>query len=348
MHLNATTIPAFQKELLAWYQKNKRDLPFRQTKDPYQIWLSEIMLQQTTMSTALPYFSNFMKKFPTLKSVAMASEQDLLCAWQGLGYYSRVRNFHKACQQVLKNFKSQIPKKFAELKTLKGVGDYTAAAISSICFGEKQAVVDGNVKRVLARLFTYTQEQDSIPAKTFFSETAKKLLHPKRPGDHNQALMEIGALICRPKKPTCLICPVQKYCLASRENPEKYPIKKKQVFKRVDYHSLLIQNGEKLLFKSPHPQNLIANMWELPSHYDGKTLPQQTWKKIFKKIPPIKKLGAVRHSIMNQKIITHVYTVQTKIKAPKDFRFLSKQQLENVPWNTLSKKILKKFVKNPF
>ena len=335
---------AFRKALLSWYNCHHRRLPFRETKDPYPVWLSEIMLQQTTMNAVLPYYERFLKTFPNLKTVANAKEQDLLKIWQGLGYYSRIRNFQEGCKQVLKKYNGNIPQTASELKKLKGIGDYTAAAIASICFGERQAAIDGNVKRVLSRVFYYNKNQDSIEANAFFKKTANALLDPKHPGDFNQAMMETGATICRPKKPMCLICPLQKFCIAKTKDPETLPIKKKQHFVDVDYHALLLEKNGKLLLKKPSPKNLIKNMWELPSHYDSQKSPKMTWKKIFKTLPKsFKKIGTVKHSIMNQKITTHIYIPEEKILKSRDYTLVSKKDLDKIPLNTLSKKIVKKF-----
>lgn len=342
----------FQKHLLTWYDRHHRKLPFRESKNPYHVWLSEIMLQQTTMNTVLPYYERFLKAFPDLKAVANAKEQDLLKIWQGLGYYSRVKNFQKGCRKVLQEYNGHIPKTVFELKKLKGIGDYTAAAIASICFNEKRATVDGNVKRVLARVFYYDKNSQAKEADAFFLKKADALLDRKRPGDFNQALMEVGAMVCRPKRPMCLICPLQKFCAAKTKDPEKLPLKKKQNFVEVDYHALLLQKDGKLLLKKPTTTNLIKNMWELPSHYEQKQSPENTWKKIFKTPPKFfEKIGTVKHSIMNQKITAHVYLAEKKALRSKDYAFMKRLDLDGIALNTLSKKIVKKFgnmlMKNP-
>jgi len=346
------SIKKFQKQLLTWYHQDKRNLPFRKTKDPYKIWLSEIMLQQTTMTAVLDYYKRFVKKYPTVDSVAIAKEEDLLHIWQGLGYYSRIRNFQAACQQVASDFKGKVPTTYEDLKKLKGIGDYTAAAISSICFNEAQAVIDGNVKRVLARLFCFEIEISSNIAKEFFVETSKVLLDQKNPGDYNQALMELGALVCTPKSPRCLLCPIKDFCKAYGKNPEEIPIKKKQKFIAVEYTSLVIHTQDKILLKKPHSNNLIKNMWELPSVYEKALMsPKKTWQQIFKTPLPytnVTKIGQVKHGIMNKRILNTVYEVKlvdsdlTKLDHG-GFTVLNKERLEQLPVNTISRKILKKF-----
>lgn len=333
----------FQAALLAWYKQDKRDLPFRRSRDPYHIWLSEIMLQQTTMATVLPYYKAFLKKFPNLQSVARAPEEELLKFWQGLGYYSRVRNFQTACRQVLENFDGKIPQRAAELKKLKGIGDYTAAAIASICFDEPVALVDGNVMRVLSRVLEYKKNIALPAAKKFFVQTAQKLLDQKHPGDFNQALMELGALVCRPKSTLCPSCPVQKHCLSFGKNPESLPRKEKPRFISVDYHALLIAKNNKVLLKKPAADNLIANMWELPTHHDLTTPPENSWQKYFKKLPKLTRVGSVRHSITNKKITTHVYRIPAPNLISQGHEFVPLARFEQIPLSTLSRKIVKKF-----
>lgn len=340
------TPKAFQKDLLNWYDQFKRDLPFRKNKVPYRIWLSEIMAQQTTISAVLGYFERFVTRFPDVESVATADEEELLTYWQGLGYYSRVRNFQKACIQVMQEHAGKVPTTYAELIKLKGVGDYTAAAISSICFDEPKAVVDGNVKRVLARLHWYEEEISSTKAKTFFNEQANTLLSHAHPGDYNQALMELGALICRPKSPQCLICPVRKHCKASSKNPEAVPVKKKMKMREVTYHALLVRRGDTILLKKPHASNLIKGMWELPSLYD-ETLSFEAWSENLLQGLDSKKLtnlGVVKHGIMDRKITTQVHTTDSATHSlGNDYAYLQLSELESLPLNTLSRKILHKF-----
>ncbi|HET6991663.1 MAG TPA: A/G-specific adenine glycosylase, partial [Bacteroidia bacterium] len=191
----------FDGIILSWYLKNKRDLPWRNTRDPFRIWLSEVILQQTRVQQGLPYYYSFVKKYSTINKLAAAPEDEVLKLWQGLGYYSRGRNLHFTAKQIVSHYKGVFPQTFDELKKLKGVGDYTAAAISSFCFGEVQAVVDGNVYRVLSRIFGIETPIDSTAGKKEFRELAGELISKKHPGEFNQALMEFGAIQCVPKNP---------------------------------------------------------------------------------------------------------------------------------------------------
>lgn len=354
MPLTKINTISFRKSLLNWYQKHKRDLPFRKTKDPYKIWLSEIMLQQTTVATVIDYYNRFTKKYPTLESIANASEEELLKIWQGLGYYSRIRNFQIACKQVVHDFYGKIPEKFDGLKKLKGIGDYTAAAISSICFDEKNAVVDGNVKRVLSRILRFTKDINSTEAKKYFDSESNQLLDPKNPGDFNQAMMELGATVCMPTNPQCLICPIKKFCLSAGKNPMDIPKKKKMMYISTRYAALVLHSSKKVLLKAPDSSSLIANMWELPSHYDQKKMPSQTWKQNFShslNVNNMIKTGEVKHAITNKRINMEIYSYNipaTQLtKFERDgFKFMDLAEMGNIPLNTLSKKVLKSFFKS--
>ena len=198
----------------AWYRQNKRDLPWRESKDAYKIWLSEIILQQTRVDQGLAYFEKFVHHYPTVFDLAAAPEDEVLNLWQGLGYYSRARNLHAAAQTVVNDFNGVFPADYKKILSLKGVGDYTASAISSIAFGLPHAVVDGNVYRVLARYLCNDTPIDSSKGKKDFKQIAQELLDEKHPGDHNQAVMELGALVCLPRNPQCEICPIRNTCMA--------------------------------------------------------------------------------------------------------------------------------------
>lgn len=221
-------------KLLGWYEANKRDLPWRSSQNPYLVWLSEILLQQTRVDQGLPYFERFVKKYPTVDDLALASMEEVLKMWQGLGYYSRAHNLHATAQYISSTLNGQFPTSYKELRKLKGVGPYTAAAISSISFGEKQAVVDGNVFRVLSRLFGIETPINQSAAYGIFEELSLKLMGHHEPGIYNQALMELGAVVCTPKNPDCTNCPISDSCFALKQNvqklfPKKIPSKAKKI-----------------------------------------------------------------------------------------------------------------------
>lgn len=257
----------FSKQIIAWYQKNKRDLPWRNTKDPYKIWLSEIMLQQTRVAQGLPYYQRFTKKFPLLKDLAQASEQDVLKLWQGLGYYSRARNLHFTAKYIYYDLDGVFPESYEKLLALKGVGDYTAAAIASFCFNEKKPVVDGNVYRVLARFFGIKTPIHLPKAKKEFKALANELIDSNDPGLFNQAIMEFGALQCTPAQPNCSICPLNSACMALQKGEvTDLPVKEKKLKIRKRYFNYLILETEqnKTLVKKRHKKGIWQNLYEFP------------------------------------------------------------------------------------
>jgi A/G-specific adenine glycosylase len=234
-------------KLLDWYKKNGRELPWRKTHDPYIIWLSEIILQQTRIEQGLPYFEKFVSKYPKVKDLANASEDEVLRLWQGLGYYSRARNLHFTAKTIVQDYQAQFPNSFNEIKALKGVGDYTASLIASVCFGVPEAVVDGNVYRVLARLFGIETPINTTKAKKEFKELANQIIDKESPGDFNQAIMDFGAMVCRPANPDCIHCIFKTVCKANQNKlqtvlPKKLP---KQKSKNRNFHYFVFQKKVK-------------------------------------------------------------------------------------------------------
>lgn len=263
---NYCAMKNFSRPLAEWYKKHKRDLPWRGTTDPYKVWLSEIILQQTRVEQGMSYYLKFIEHFPTVKELADAPEDKILKLWQGLGYYSRARNLHAAAKQIeaAKNF----PQAFDEIIRLKGVGAYTAAAIASICFNEARAVVDGNVYRVLARVFGIKTPIDSVKGKKEFQALADELLDKKRPGDHNQAMMEFGARHCMPKNPKCDECPFAAMCVAhSKKLIAILPVKEKKtkIRTRYFYYFLFDHKGKTLLRKRENAKDIWMNLYEFPN-----------------------------------------------------------------------------------
>jgi A/G-specific adenine glycosylase len=216
------------KNLLEWYKVHGRDLPFRKTKDPYKIWICEIIFQQTRIQQGLNHYNHFIKKFPNIETLAKAETEDVLLCWKGLGYYSRALNIQKAAQQIMENFGGKFPENFEDILKLKGIGKYTASAISSICFGENFPAVDGNFYRVLSRIFADDFDISRTDAFSHFSELALKIMPPKKAGDFNQAMMDLGSEICKPKNPSCAFCPLNKDCVAfNSEKIQHFPVKLK-------------------------------------------------------------------------------------------------------------------------
>src|SRR4051794_28541882 len=251
--------------LLTWFDQHRRDLPWRRTSDPYKIWLSEVMLQQTRVETVLPFYNRFLERFPTVEDLARAEVEDVLASWSGLGYYRRARQLHAAARRIAEA--GSFPATVEGLLALPGVGAYTAAAVASIAFGVAAPVMDGNVERVLSRCLALAEDPRASGPRQRLLAAAAGLLDPRRPGDSNQALMELGATLCSPRRPKCLLCPLHPECRASREgDPELYPLPKAK--RAGERHRLLVAVVEDargvLLFRRPEDSSLLAGTWELP------------------------------------------------------------------------------------
>ena len=260
-------ILSFRQKLLAWYDENKRDLPWRRSKNPYHIWVSEIMLQQTRVDTVIPYYERFLDWFPTVESLANAPEERLLKAWEGLGYYSRVRNMQTAAQQIMSEFEGKFPSTYEGISSLKGIGPYTAGAISSIAFNLPQPAVDGNVMRVLARLFEVNHDIGNPSNRKIFQAMMEVLIDPDRPGDFNQALMDLGSDIEAPVNPRPEESPVKEFSAAYQHGTmDRYPIKapkKKPI--PIYLKALVVQNSQgQFLLEKNESEKLLAGFWHFP------------------------------------------------------------------------------------
>lgn len=260
---------AFQHDLITWFEKEQRKLPWRENKDAYRVWVSEIMLQQTRVDTVIPYFNRFMSWFPTLDDFATADEEKVLKAWEGLGYYSRVRNLHSAVKEVKESYNSVVPDLPEEISKLKGVGPYTAGAVLSIAYGKPEPAVDGNVMRVFSRILLIYDDIAKPKTRKIFEAAVRKLISHENPSAFNQALMELGALVCTPgSNPACLLCPIQRHCLAfSIGVQSELPVKTKQKnTKEIQIVAAVITNekGEFLIHKRSS-KGLLANLWEFPN-----------------------------------------------------------------------------------
>ena len=277
-------IKTFQETFLTWYHKEKRNLPWRATNDPYAIWISEIMLQQTRVETVIGYFYRFMEQFPTIQDLAAAEEQKLLKVWEGLGYYSRARNLKAAAQQIVAEFDGEMPQSIEEIRSLKGIGPYTAGAIGSIAFGLPEPAIDGNVMRVVSRLFCIEADIAKASSRRPFDEAMRTIISPDEPGEFNQALMDLGSRICTPTTPNCEECPISQYCLAYAENRQTdFPVKSKKAKPKDVYYiaGAIEDQGSFLLVQRPET-GLLASMWHFPlvevtkEQYEAL---QRTWAK---------------------------------------------------------------------
>ncbi len=255
-----------RQSLLDWYDQNKRDLPWRRTNDPYKIWVSEIMLQQTRVDTVIPYFRRFLERFPTAKALAEAPEDDVLAMWSGLGYYRRAKLLQRGAQTLVRDFDGVVPRHVKELLSLPGIGRYTAGAISSVAFQEPAPIVDGNVARVLSRVLRLEAPLASKESETALWEEAEKLAPGERPGDLNQGLMELGAMVCTPRNPGCTMCPIQKHC-QGRDIADRLPTpkRKKTKVKEVRLLAILpIRARPRAVFLRRERGNLFGGLWSPP------------------------------------------------------------------------------------
>ncbi|MCK9639506.1 MAG: A/G-specific adenine glycosylase [Prolixibacteraceae bacterium] len=280
----------YRKALTVWYNHTKRDLPWRDGCEPYHIWVSEVILQQTRIQQGTDYYHNFLRLFPDVPSLANAPEVEVLKAWQGLGYYSRARNMHHAAKTIQNSFNGIFPADYHTIKKLKGIGDYTAAAIASIAFGLPYAVVDGNVYRVLSRLFGISTAIDSTAGRKEFYRLAQLLLDPDRPGDSNQAIMELGAIQCLPSRPLCPDCPLHTKCFAyENQCIDRFPVKSKKTKQKERYLNFIYLHDKNNLFlEKRNDKDIWRNLFQFPViETTGPSSPEEVitslaWKELFK------------------------------------------------------------------
>lgn len=258
--------PDFSAALTSWYQRVKRDLPWRRTHDPYAIWVSEVMLQQTQVKTVIPYYQRFLERFPSLECLAAASLDEVLTAWRGLGYYTRARHLWGGARYVAQTLHGELPQTHSGWRQIPGIGEYTAGAIASIAFGEAVPAIDGNVRRILSRILAWPHPvENSLSQQTFRAQLLEWLPNTPVPGDFNQALMELGATICLPKNPSCSVCPVSAWCQAQVTDDFNYPVKrtKTKPFALTRLTFVLLHQGQVYLQKRP-ADGLLADLWEFP------------------------------------------------------------------------------------
>ena len=303
-----------------WYDENKRDLPWRHTNDPYKIWISEVILQQTRVVQGLNYYLRFVDRFPTVKSLAISSEEEVLKMWQGLGYYSRARHLHSAAKMILSEFNGKIPNTYKEIISLKGIGEYTAAAILSTAYDKPYAVVDGNVYRVLSRLFAIKTPIDTTIGKKEFAQLSQVLLDVANPGIHNQALMEFGALHCTPTQPKCDECPLSNHCVSNKLNIQsKLPVKKMKTKIRKRYLHYFYFNIDGYTYLNKREERDIwKNLYEFPlieTDIDTsfiKLTEKSSFKEMFRNLDVTfsNSTKQVRHILTHQHIYANFYEVE--------------------------------------
>ncbi|MBB6673278.1 A/G-specific adenine glycosylase [Cohnella nanjingensis] len=363
--MNERTLKAaFSEGLLGWYKVAKRDLPWRRSRDPYHIWISEIMLQQTRVDTVIPYFNRFVERFPTVADLAAAPEEDVLKAWEGLGYYSRARNLQAAAREVTERYGGRVPDDKAAVSGLKGVGPYTSGAIMSIAFNRPEPAVDGNVMRVLSRYFCIDEDIARPATRIGMEGLARKLIPEGEAADFNQALMELGAMICTPKSPSCLVCPVMEHCQgrqAGRE--EELPIKTKAKPPKPQYRlaALTLDASGRVLVRQRPEQGLLARLWELPH---AEIPDAEQWRSaeaapaLFEAAMAAEGLAirAERHIADAEHIFTHlhwyvrVWTAELTDggeaagtgsgSLPEGYRWIGPAEFEQLAWPNLFRKLL--------
>lgn len=354
------TIPDAYKiadKLRDWYLQHKRDLPWRETNDPYKIWLSEVILQQTRVAQGHDYYLRFIESYPTVQDLAAAREEEVLRLWQGLGYYSRARNLHACAKTIVSYYEAQFPERYEDLMKLKGIGAYTAAAIASFAFGERVPVVDGNVFRVLSRLFGVETDISSSGARKEFFEIGKKLITHSDPAIHNQAMMEFGALQCTPAKPNCMFCTLQEYCVAFRDNRQSdLPVKlKKAKVKNRYFYYFVVEDGGRLLLKSRGPKDIWQGLYDFPLYESASDKPlEEALDAALGQYPWLRNCvlkeerGPVKHLLSHQKLHVRFLRlgsttsgVQKISSVEKDLQFYDAQELSSLPKPILIDKYLR-------
>ena len=355
-HAGAIDPEAFRAQLAAWYHTRRRQLPWREDPTPYRVWVSEIMLQQTQVATVIPYFERFVAAFPDVASLARADEQDVLGLWAGLGYYRRCRHLHAAARDMVERFDARVPDVLSDLLSLPGVGRYTAGAIASIAFDQVTPVLDGNVARVLSRLLALETAVDAAPGQRALWSAAAALVDPADPSSHNQAMMELGALVCSPRTPGCGACPVRSCCVAAAaDEPERFPLKKPRRKPAIALAVAgLVRDVEGRVLLARRPDDvLLGGLWELPG---GEIAPAASRKRELARwlaeraglaadVGP--HLASIEHVFTHRHLTVEVFAASRVAAEPRvaiawytDSRWLSPAELASVPLSRLTRKVL--------
>lgn len=330
----------FSQKIISWYTENKRSLPWRNTKNPYKIWLSEIILQQTRVAQGIPYYLKLVEHFPTIFSLAKAKEQEVLRLWQGLGYYTRARNLHRCAQEVVEKFQGRFPDNFKELQKLPGIGSYTAAAIASISYCEPVAVVDGNVFRVLSRIFGIDKDISDPETKDFFFKLGNELISKDQPDEFNQAIMEFGATHCLPKKPLCEDCIFKNHCIANAQDLQMVlPVKsKKQKIRKRYFYYFVIRKGKKILLRRRDEKDIWQGLFDF---YLIETKKAQSIEKLTRgnkilKKTEIKEISKIYKHILSHQHLMARFISMNESTLPQDelkngFKYYTKNEIKKLP-----------------
>ncbi len=347
-----------QKKLLKWYEEEKREMPWRNNLDPYRILVSEFMLQQTQVKTVIPYFERWMQSFPTLKKLAQAQEAMILKHWEGLGYYSRARNLKKTAQIILQEHSGKVPDSMEEILKLPGVGRYTAGAILSIAFGKKVPVLDGNVKRVLSRLFLLKENGSNRKSEDLLWQTMQNLLPETNSGNFNQAFMELGATVCLPQNPLCLLCPLKNNCQAKKTGQQSQypPRKQKAPSTKINVSAGVIFQRNKIFIQKRVVGGLMGGLWEFPGgKFKSDETPEQCLhREIMEELKVSlhidKKLMTVKHSYTRFRVTLHVF--QCRILSGRvspveceEWKWVKAEELETYPFPAANVRIIKSLIR---
>ncbi|WP_338470584.1 A/G-specific adenine glycosylase [Niallia sp. XMNu-256] len=357
-HLKYINKQQFRHDLIGWFQEEQRDLPWRKDQDPYKVWVSEIMLQQTRVDTVIPYFNRFIEQFPTIEALSSAEEEKVLKAWEGLGYYSRARNLHSAVKEVQERYGGQVPDNPKEISSLKGVGPYTAGAILSIAYGIPEPAVDGNVMRVLSRILYITEDIAKAATRKTFEEAVRELISRENPSFFNQALMELGAIVCTPTSPSCLLCPVRDHCIGFDEGVQnELPVKTKGKKQRAQLMAAVVlkdSQGRTLIHKRADT-GLLANLWEfpnmeilLPFESEKKQLEEMLRTEYGAEVEFGKMVGEIDHVFSHLIWKIHVYEGEllSLLEERDDLKLVDSEEIKQFPFPVSHNKIMKEYYEN--
>lgn len=345
----------FANQIIRWYEYHKRDLPWRHTRDPYKIWLSEIILQQTRVVQGMPYYEKFVSTYPTVFDLANASETEVLRLWQGLGYYSRARNLHACAKMVVADYEGHFPESYEELLKLKGIGSYTAAAIASFAFDKPNAVVDGNVYRVLSRVFGIKDDITSTQGPKVFQKKANELIPIDRPAVFNQSIMEFGAMHCSPATPACALCPISLECYAYNHNEQqKLPVKTKKVKVRNRYFNyIVIKSGERYFMRERGPKDVWQGLFDF---HLIETLKEESTDELISLIPSslqaegiiVDESKVYKHILSHQRIFAKFYVIELQqesaVQIPEGLKGCTVEEIKQHPKPILIQKYLEEVI----
>ena len=343
---------SLQRRLLTWYRRHRRSLPWRDDPRPYRVWVSELMLQQTQVKTVLPYFDRFMGRFPNVEALAAASEQEVLSAWSGLGYYRRAKALHRAARKIVEEMGGLLPETLEGWLELPGVGRYTAGAILSIAYGKRYPILDGNVARVLSRLFLVRGDPRSGPSRNALWQKAEEVLPPRSVSDFNQGLMELGALVCTPREPKCLLCPLRTDCEARRRGlQDRLPeLKPRKAPTSVVLAAAVVRRRGKVLLYQRQGEELMRGLWELPGgacradEEPRSALAREARERYGLRLETGEQVAHVKHSIMNRRITLYAFEARVRGKLARDDKarvWFEPEKVTDLPVSSMTLKVLR-------